>query len=35
VKIQEIMAVMSMSDISSFKLPGLGPYLQPDLHEKQ
>jgi hypothetical protein len=33
VKIEEIMAVMSMSSISSFKVPRLGSYLHPDLHQ--
>jgi hypothetical protein len=35
VKIQEIMAVMSMFAVSSFKVPRLGPYLHSDLHQKQ
>jgi len=26
---------MSMSAVSSFKVPRLGPYLHPDLHQKQ
>jgi len=34
VKIQEIMAVMSMFAVSSFKVPRLGPYLHPDLNKK-
>jgi len=29
------MAIMNKSAVSSFQVPGLGPYLHPDLHQKQ